>query len=159
MNKVKRKKNVNFRNRIKLAGRQQVKVGYFKDAEKHENSKDLTITQLAIVMEFGNDKMNVPARPFVRTTFASNKAKIRKASVLFYAQAIKGNYSVKMAGNKIGALVEGMVKMNFTKGKFKNLSENYKVRPSGQKVTDRSKVLIDTGTLRNSVSYRVGRTL
>ena len=159
--KIKHKRNVNYYNRLKQASNQSTKIGYFNDSPRHKNAGEknttYTITDLAIIHEYGNSKGNIPPRPFMQLSYTGNKKLITKTTAQLYADALMGRLNVPTAGKRVGLLVEGLVKDTLTYGKLtlKPLSKNYKKRPSGAKVTSSSVPLTDEGTLKNAVSSKI----
>lgn len=156
--KVKRKKNVNYYKRLERANKQETLVGFFSDSGVHPNSKDgYTITQLAIIHEYGHVGAGIPARPFMQTAYKNNRNEIKKSTAKLYADAIMGKIGVPTAGKRVGVIVKRHIKKTMREGKthFEALSENYKKRPSGAKVTKSSIPLIDSGEMLKAVDSRV----
>jgi len=142
--------NKNFRQAREI----HVAIGHFSDSGKTEDG-ELALAELMATHEFGSAKMNIPSRPVYRSTYDENIRKVRKLQVMLWSLVLAGKLSPYVAAARLGAYYEGLLKLQFTKKQFAKLSPNYKVRPSGKKVTPSSKPLIDTGNLRSSIKWKI----
>ena len=128
-----------------------VKVGYPQEKPKVHQGKNKTINiaELAAIHEFGTEK--IPARPFQAQTFDKNidrlKAHIEKSQQAIY----KGAQTVAKALHLIGNFYKGEMQRTIREGDFAPLSQ-VTIEKKGS-----SKPLIDTGQLRQSVDYEIGR--
>lgn len=118
-----------------------------------ENGKTYTMSMslLANIHEFGSPSRNIPARPFLIKTLKDNQEK--------YVDLIKSN-TWKMITRKLdpdvflarlGMLAVRDVQAYMVNGQFKPLAEITIARKGS------SKPLIDTGQLRQSITYQIER--
>lgn len=110
----------------------------------------MTILRIGAIHEFGYG--HIPQRSFLRTPFATKAAEINKAiGAEFEAVLTKGRKAEQALGRV------GVVATNVSKGAFR--SDGYGVwpgiKPATAKRKGSSKPLIDTGTLRNSITWVV----
>jgi len=118
----------------------------------------MTLAGIGAVHEFGSPARKIPERSFIRAPLRDHQQEI--------AQTVQGNAENRLAEGDIkgifkdlGIACEQQIQAAFDTsgdGKWRQLSENYKLRPSGQPVTETSKPLIDTGALRKAITSRVG---
>lgn len=138
---------------IKDMDNDYVAVGLFsKGAGKNYD------TNLAMRMahfEKGSAKAHLPSRPVFGTTLKDRKTEVKKEMALLWADILNGKTSKKEAYNKLGKLYAEMLKEQFTRRKFAALSPNYKIRPSGKKVTSSSIPLLDTHTMQKAITHKV----
>ena len=124
-----------------------------------ERTEDgLTLAGIGAVHEFGSPVRKIPERSFIRAPIRDHQQEI--------AQAVRDNAGNRLAEGDVKGIFEDIgtvcaqqMQAAFDTsgdGKWAPLSENYKVRPSGQPVTDGSKPLHDTGDMRRSILSKVG---
>lgn len=110
---------------------------------------------LAYIHENGLIEMGIPARPFLRPTITALKGQIVEAFKRLALNALRGNPDAVQKGlHALGLFVSTAVKLKINTGPFKPLAERTLAmrRARGRLGT---KPLIDTGQLRNSISYVV----
>ena len=125
-------------------------------AANHQNTH-LTVGQLATIHEFGKvirqPKLNriivIPARSFLRATVDQYRDAIARRQVLLSQGYILGKFELRPAMELLGMYVVGLVKQRIANG---IAPPN---RPSTIARKGSSKPLIDTGQLRNSITYKV----
>lgn len=118
-------------------------------AGKKNPKKDstLTVAEYAAVNEFGSYSRGIPSRPFMRTTFrGSNLIEIRKGALKALTNVAYNNGSAEQFMSQLGFICSSQVKKNIRHGDWVGNSE-YTKRKKGS-----SRPLIDTGTMRQSVS-------
>lgn len=135
-----------------------VKVGVQgpQAAANHQHSR-LTVAQIATVHEFGKTihqpKMNrtivIPERSFLRATIDQYQEAIARRQVLLTQGYLLGKFDLRSSLELLGQYVVGLVKQRIADG------INPENRPSTIARKGSSKPLIDTGQLRNSVTYKV----
>lgn len=104
---------------------------------------------IAMVHEFGSPSKGIPERSFLRSTVLEQADKYAKIIAETIPQAINGGMSEHDAYSRLGTVAMNDVKMKIASGEFAPLS---------QKTIDRkgsSKPLIDTGALRQSITFEV----
>lgn len=124
-----------------------VKAGVLGNAKKRP-SGDLSNVELAIVQEFGTSR--IPARSFIASPFRKNRGQYKDLlKVLLAKKVFKGEAGYgkalaligqKMAADMKAAIVEGIPPPN---------------APSTIAAKGSSTPLIDTGALKNSITYAV----
>jgi hypothetical protein len=129
-----------------LAARQQagkaasVKVGVL-------GAPGSDMATIAATMEYGSPSNNIPARPFMRKTMSSRTLANTVSRVA--ARYYKGSIDLAQALGMIGVVGVGEVQRSIGS----NIPPPNKPRTIKRKKSDRT--LIDTGRLRQSISYQV----
>lgn len=122
----------------KLRNSNSILVGYFKGLLYDNN---IPVAQVASWNEFGTD--TIPARPFIRNCIRNNRKKWIK---LYKDNVIRNN---KLDLNYIANIIVGDVKTSIDKT----------IEPPNKQSTIAKKKsshpLIDTGRLKNSITYRI----
>lgn len=133
---------------------QTVRVG-LPDSENDENS-GLTLAQIGLINELGTGDGRIPARPFMQRGI--ERAKKAAAQMLISSlekmPADLAPATLKARGraalNRVGAYVAGQIKAGIAEGGFAPNAEAT-IKRKGS-----SKPLIDTGLLRQSITWLVG---
>lgn len=148
-----------FISSLKKADKQSVKYGYF-DGKIHETEHDksgMTLAALMYLQEFGEDSVNIPARPVFRQTgenmqdFSNSKA--LKDPILKYLMESKESKTPnadKMLLD-IGKIMRKATQANFGAGNSLNLKSNATFTKT---LKGRDDPLVHTGTLRDSIEVR-----
>lgn len=95
---------------IKDAG---VKVGVLADSElggMHVPGGKLTVAEIAAVHEFGTRDKRIPARPFLRPTFDTQRERLIEMSKQLITKVLSGKMDVEQALNMLGASFASDVK-------------------------------------------------
>lgn len=124
----------------------KLKVGFF-DAQKSDKN-DLTLSTVAKINEYGTLDGKIPPRPFMRQTLRKhNNFKEDIKNVL--QETLTLSKSFDSLFKKLG--VKGMqeIQKELTTGEFKE-NADYTIKKKKS-----SKPLMDTGQLRQNVSWRV----
>ena len=133
----------------------------------------ITNVQIGMISEFGSPAQNIPARPFlvpgVRDALPSLLPKLKRAGQL--AMDFKGPGPVTQALISVGLAAASAVQMKITTGPFqpiadatkrarlyrklgyRNASEARKQKMMAKWMAGDFKPLIDTGSLRNSLTF------
>jgi len=123
----------------KLTHDKTVLVGIHEDAPQVEGG-DITMAQLGAVLHFGNQ--NIPARPWLDVGVQSGSAD--------YLSVIENNSDdLDRALNMIGSIAVGKAQQYMTE------LQDPPNAPSTAKKKGSSNPLIDTGALRQSVTYSI----
>ena len=93
--------------------------------------------------------IKIPERSFIRSTMNSNKKKYTELLEKGIKSALAGATSVKSVYEKIGIIIVNDVKTTMVTGNFTPL------KSSTIKAKGSSKPLIDSGEMRNSITYEV----
>lgn len=127
-----------------------------KNARENEQGKSITNAQLGYIHEFGAPEANIPPRPFLKPAAKEFwKEKGKKEFKKAIQEAISGN--MKAAVNyleRIGIEAVSAVKIKINSNVPPALSQaTLANRQARGKVSE--KTLVDTGQMRNSVTYEV----
>lgn len=125
-------------------------------AANHQGGR-LTVAQIATIHEFGKTihqpKMNrtivIPERSFLRATVDMYREAIARRQVLLTQGYVLGKFELQGAMELLGQYVVGLVKQRIANG-IAPANKPSTIRAKGS-----SKPLIDTGQLRNSITYKV----
>jgi phage gpG-like protein len=131
-----------------------VDIGILGSGKVSESGE--SVVEYGAQHEFGVISKRLPERSFIRLGLRMRQKQIMAAAQKAFTENpedIKGLFTT------IGIEGENAIKEAFQTsgfGTWAPLSENYKIRPSGQSVDESSKPLLDTGALRNSITSKVG---
>lgn len=135
-----------------------VKVGVqgTQAAANHQNTH-LTVAQLAAIHEFGKvihqPRMRrtivIPERSFLRATIDQYRDAITRRDVLLAQGYVLGKFELKPSLELLGQYVVGLIKQRIANG-IAPPNSPWTIAQKGS-----SKPLIDTGQLRNSITYQV----
>ena len=124
-----------------------VTVGIHDDAGSHSDS-DETNAGIGAKLHFGDDSSNIPPRPWLDTGVESGNAEY--AGII--QSAVESGESLDQALNAVGVVAVGKVQVYMTELKTPpNALSTIKIKGSNNP-------LIDTGELRQSVTYKVQKT-
>ncbi len=119
-----------------------VTIGIHEDAGQHE-SDNITNAQLGAIQEFGTE--HIPARPWLNPGVQSGNAEY----IQMITEAIKNQSPLKSVLEQVGVVAVGKAQLYMTQLKTPpNAASTIKRKGS-------SNPLIDTGALRQSVSFKV----
>ena len=131
---------------LKLLDNSYTIVGIQSDAGKEEDGQN--IAAVGAYNEFGVPSNNIPARPFMRSTFEEQKEKLKIVQRAQYSRVLAGTRSVKSALALIGEFMTGKIKRKITSLRMPpNLPATIKSKKS-------SNPLIDTGRMRASITHK-----
>ena len=125
-------------------------------AANHQDSR-LTVAQIATVHEFGKTirqpnmkrTIRIPERSFLRATVDQYREAIARRQVLLSQGYVLGKFELKPAMELLGQYVVGLIKQRIANG-IAPPNSPWTIAKKGS-----SKPLIDTGQLRNSITYKV----
>ncbi|EHT2883436.1 hypothetical protein KXJ91_001428 [Campylobacter coli] len=127
-------------NNLISSSNKRLEVGFFETA-KYENGEH--VANVAKIQEYGT--LKIPARPFFRTAVSKNQGKwlgILKNQFL-------ANQDFNLSLNQVGEVARGDIVVSIMKTNTPpNAEATIKAKGS-------SKPLIDTGFMRNSVTFKV----
>lgn len=138
-------------------GQNSVDVGLFgegkvKETAKSSKAKSITAPELVIIgatHEFGSPQKNIPERSYLRATLQEHKDEVTALFSQRVPELLLKGEDVKKFLDKIGVWFTGLVQKKIVTGPFKKLKQKT-IDAKGS-----SKPLIDTGRLRQSITYRV----
>ena len=133
-----------------ISGALGVSVGITANAgrEPKEGTPGATLLQVASAHEFGT--RTIPKRSFIRDTFDARKARYIALMRAQAGQIIDGKLTQRVALAQLGAIAAGDIQKRISAGIGPALDPET-VRRKGS-----NKPLIDTGQLRQSITYEVG---
>ena len=136
--------------------RRVVKVG-IQGAEATETVEgdDITTVVLAAVHEFGRLDGTIPERSFIRATVDRNRAKYVALIKRLARLVLFGKLTDKKALAIIGERVASDIKAAFEQGLSPDLADSTKARKEREGKPPPYKPVLDTGHLKNSVTYVV----
>jgi len=136
---------------IESLKRHDVLIG-IPQAESSREGGAITNAELAYIHSKGSPKQGIPARPFLEPSIMANKDRIAEQQAKIIKDALAGNANVMHADmEKLGIRAQ-----NFAKGWFVNpLNEWAPNTPETIARKGSDKPLIDTGQLRNAITYVV----
>jgi hypothetical protein len=135
-----------------------VKVGVQGlEAAANQQNTTLTVSQIATIHEFGKvihqPRMRrtivIPERSFLRATIDQYQAAIARRDVLLAQGFLLGKFQLRQAMELLGTYVVGLIKQRIADGILPRNADSTIARKRS------SKPLIDTGQLRNSITYKV----
>lgn len=112
-----------------------------------ENGTSMAL--VAAVNEFGSPDRGIPERPFLRTGIRENYPRITRLNVRTLRQVAEGTMTANTALSLLGELATGGVKAKIAEGGFVANA------PSTIKAKGSDKPLVDSGALRQSITYVV----
>jgi hypothetical protein len=121
-----------------------VEVGVISD-ETYEDG--LTVVEVAVWNEFGTK--HIPERPFIRSTVKQQKAPLKAFSGKLLQKILDGKLTREKALGLLGQKVSGEIKETITSLRTPPNA------PSTVEAKKSSNPLIDTGELRQSITFEV----
>lgn len=138
-----------FLERFREIGKPKVYIGVPASKNSiHKDSKINMATLLALHV-LGAPSRGIPQRDPLRPPLVANAQRYTDLLALGLKNALANGTDPKLVYEKIGIVATNDVKDYFITGNFKALSEKT-IKAKGS-----SKPLLDTGELRNSISYEV----
>jgi hypothetical protein len=123
-----------------------VDVGILTGEGKHEDI-DLSVAEVGFFNEFGTS--SIPERSFIRSTINGKSKEIKKVAAAQYKLVLNGNTSNEKGLGILGAFTAGLIQEAFTSNDWPNNAQ------STINIKGSSRPLIDTGQLRQSISWKV----
>lgn len=133
--------------RMGKADKETVKIGILGNAEPADDGADMIL--IAMANEFGTGDGRVPPRPFIRGAFDKNAGQLSEVKAKLYGGIVDGKVTVTKALSVLGRLHQGQVQAYIVE---------LRDPPNAESTIERKgsdNPLIDTGRLRNSVSWEV----
>lgn len=132
--------------KLKQLAEMEVAVGFQGDGGDYEGGA--SVAEVAAYNELGTS--DTPARPFMRNSFENHESELRAACERVN-QIIASGGSLEEALNQLGVVAKALIQEEIVDGEFEpNAASTIKKKGS-------DKPLIDTGTMRQSVTYVVRR--
>lgn len=108
-----------------------------------------TTADIAAVNEFGTEDGSIPERSFMRSTLKQERANIRKLSKKLLAKIVKGQITTDQGLAHLGQYLADRIQQKIV---------TLRTPPNDPQTIKRKKSsnpLIDTGQLKNAITYRV----
>lgn len=121
---------------------------------KDENGEILQVV-LAGVHEFGREDGSIPERSYIRATVDANRSKYRQLQKRLIGLVVEGKLTPERALKIIGERVVADMRRTMDAGLKPDLAESTKKRRRTGDGPGGYKPLIDTGQLKNSITYAV----
>ena len=128
---------------------------------------EISMAQLAFIMEKGSSVNNLDPRPFMERTRQRCTPDVAKYSRKLYSAVLHGKIGANQALKLLGERYEGEMKQTFVKEKFKDnasitinggwMRNKVSGKPFKVKGKGSSRPLIDTGRLRGSIIHKVAK--
>ena len=141
-----------------------VKVGVTEDAGAQTVDGGLTLAQIAErnelgvmgppVSQHGDGKWFIPPRPFVRGWADGKRELIAKTQEMITKKVSSGKWSADDAIKRLGEFGQSGIKSYIRNGEFTPNADSTVLKKTKGK-GGKTKPLIDTGTLRNSIRYQI----
>jgi hypothetical protein len=148
-NKLKVNKKIDLTKKLKNVKDLTVSVGFPQESQE-TNSKDSEGVSALFKATVNNFGLGIPKRPFMKLSFAKNKKEYRKLIIANFKKLDKLEY-VKFL-NKLGLKAQGDIKKTITSLKTP-ANDEQTIKQKGS-----SNPLINTGHMRQSVTYVVGKS-
>jgi len=123
-----------------------VDVGILAGEGQHKDST-LTVAEIGFYHEFGT--VNTPERSFIRSTIEGQSKDIKKVISGQYKKVLDGSIDVSKGLGVVGAYTAGLIQEKFTNNDWTPNTSSTQAQKGS------SKPLIDTGQLRQSISFKV----
>lgn len=128
---------------------------------------EISMAQLAFIMEKGSSVNNLDPRPFMERTRQRCTPDVAKYARKLYSAVLHGRIGANQALKLLGERYEGEMKQTFVKEKFKDnasitinggwMRNKVSGKPFKVKGKGSSRPLIDTGRLRGSIIHKVAK--
>lgn len=145
---------------IQALAKQQVLVGVPSEtAGREDENGPINNAAIGYILETGAPERNLPARPFLVPTILKVRGDLAKRAETTLKRVMSGKpgaqKEVARGLGGIGLLAANAVKATINAGDFAPLAASTIYRRQNRKKAPRSgeKPLIDTGQLRNSITY------
>ena len=112
--------------------------------KKHTGTEQTT-AQIGFIHEFGTS--TTPERSFIRYTIQSKSKEIKGLGRKLYTQVLEGKISPKKGIDLLGSYTAGLIQKTFVNNDWKPN------KPATSRRKGSTKPLIDTGQLRQSISW------
>jgi phage gpG-like protein len=110
---------------------------------------DVSLATIAAVHEFGSPEHNIPERSFLRGGIRRAAPKLNAVNIDSLRKVLLAKMSIEQAIEKLGMVAAGEVKREFIVGDF------VPNKPATIKRKGSSRPLVDTGQLRQSITFIV----
>ena len=141
---------LNLLKKIEQAKKQEVAVGLPKEKGFGNYGNGITVLDVGVFNEYGTP--TTPQRSFLRTPFLVEDIKLQKLIESQWKKIVNNRKSVKGGLNFVGVNAVGISQKAFTN---KGYGQWIDIKQGTKNAKGSSQILIDTGLLRQSVTYAV----
>ena len=141
------KKNDNASKKSRVSKKRKKTAG-----KNVNNQKPITVVEIGAIHEFGAPDQNIPVRSFLKFPVTKKQKDIEKIINKQFQLVVKEGKDAVKALSVVGIGVEGIIQDAFKTGGFGQWKE---LKPMTVQLKKSSAILIDTGTLRNSIASAV----
>ena len=131
----------------------RILVGLPKGTPTNEDYQGLTVIEVGAANEFGVPSKNIPARSFIREPLFKNEAKFRKVAQRIGVSILDGSNSFGDGVDEMGGWGQGIIKNSFSDNNWTPL----KPATVKAKKSKNSNPLLDTGNLRQSITWEIAK--
>lgn len=135
--------------RVRGLDRLSVSVGVPPGAMHHGENGTTSMAMIATTLHYGSAAKNIPARPFIEPAINQNLGKYQRLMATQARGLIVGRQTLNRALSLVGTAMAADVQQYMLSGSFAPL------QPATIRRKGSSRPLIDTGQLRQSITYRV----
>lgn len=131
---------------VKNIDKKIVKVGL---PDSNHDDTNLTLAQIGAIHEYGAPGAGIPERPFLAVSIKSNMGDLHRLNAVNVKLILHGKQSLDGALGQMGEMAKGMVQKYISEDNFVPL------QPATVAAKGSSRPLVDTGQMRQSISYVV----
>ena len=135
--------------RISASSKKSLNVGVPEGKMHSDDGESLSMSALANIHEYGSPSRNIVARPFLVPALEKNQAKYAKFLASQVIPLIRGKTTIDRILGQLGMVAQADVQAYMVSGHFVPLYYTT-IKRKGS-----SKPLIDTGQLRQSITYSI----
>lgn len=154
-----------IKSQLKKADDSYVGIGLFADKVKETAQssqrplKNLNIAQVGAINEWGLPSKNIPSRPFLKIAYEKYKDKIVQYKANLLKKVYDGKITFEQGLDRLGLLHQGQIQRTIGESSLfeQNAPSTKKIKESKTRrgSSGSSKPLIDTGRMRQSITYEV----
>lgn len=123
--------------------------GVHKSTLNDAGPEPMTVASIAAVHEFGAPKARIPERSFLRSAIDESRELLERTAKNVAGSVARGTLTANQAAARLGLVAQARVQRKIVDGPFAP-NAPFTVRQKGS-----SRPLIDSGQMRQSVTYEV----
>jgi hypothetical protein len=126
-------------------------VGFLRSSGVHKNGEGMTVAQIGAIHEFGSQDGRIPERSFMRSSVDASGSELERIIEKLVGKITDGKMQTTQALGVVGEFVKGKMISRINSG----------IPPANAPATiarkGSSQPLIDTGQMKNSIEWQVGK--
>ena len=139
------------------ANNKSLQVGWFESAKYGDG---VPVAGIAAQNEYGNPKMGIPPRPFLRNTIESQSPTWSKIIEQGASAVVAGSHSIENVLNKLGLKAAADIKNGISSGNFTPLKQStidarLRKKADGKTVGSLDKPLVEEAIMINTITHEV----